>query len=329
MQLICHIKRTLYRPIDHYRLRMTRACRFLCGLFLIFGVFLFAQPAYALSKYADYKVVLITADESDTTKQILSTILKRVPASTIFVDKRIPLKREKNTIYVAIGPNALRNTLESNSEGIVISAFTSSQAYHAIVDGTGDQRSPMNTVTAVFADPAPVDQLRLINAIYKHPVAVGTILSEKTNYLRGTLQQAARKQGLTLQVENLIDMDINKALNQLNATQVLLAVPDNNVYNSNTIRNILLTTYHHNQAVIGFSHSMVNAGALAAVYSDMEDIVSHVEEVIHDVRDSGVVPEPQYPKYFSVGINKGVARSLDLIIDESVFKISRKSKAVN
>jgi ABC-type uncharacterized transport system substrate-binding protein len=287
---------------------------------------IFSLTSHAATKYSDYKVVLVIADESDITKLIVSTAQKKLNASVVLIDGKSSLKRERNNIYLAIGPNALRSLVDTNADGIVVSAFTSSQAYHAIIEGASEVKKNQSTVTAIYADPAPADQIKLVAAIYKHPVGIGAILSEKTNYLKSTLQQIARRNGFSLSVVELIDNDINRALNQLSSVRVLLATPDSNVYNSTNIRNILLTTYRHNQSVIGFSNSLVKAGALAAVYSDVDDIVIQLDELLREIKDSGQIPDPQYPKYFNVLVNDGVARSLDLIIDDSVLKLSRRPR---
>lgn len=68
--------------------------------------------------------------------------------------------------------------------------------------------------------------------------------------------------------------------------------------------------------MIGFSTSMVAAGALAAAYSNVDDTIAHLGEVV-DLFQSGRMPEPQYPKYWRVAINESVARSLNVVISDA------------
>jgi ABC-type uncharacterized transport system substrate-binding protein len=84
------------------------------------------------------------------------------------------------------------------------------------------------------------------------------------------------------------------------------------VYNTENIRNILLSTYRHNQGVIGFSADMVKAGALASTYSDISDINAQVTEIAKDYLYGGELPGPQFPRYFSTIVNIGVAKSLNV-----------------
>jgi ABC-type uncharacterized transport system substrate-binding protein len=118
--------------------------------------------------------------------------------------------------------------------------------------------------------------------------------------------------------------DINRLLNQIAQTDVLLALPDSTVYSTESIRNILLSTYRHKQGVIGFSSDMVKAGALATTYSDIEDIDAQVAEIASAYVAGGELSPPQFPRYFRTIVNEGVARSLDLTVGDEVRSFARR-----
>jgi len=117
--------------------------------------------------------------------------------------------------------------------------------------------------------------------------------------------------------------DINRLLNQIAQTDVLLALPDSAVYSTESIRNILLSTYRHKQGVIGFSADMVKAGALATTYSEVEDINAQVAEIVGSYVAGGELPAPQFPRYFHTIVNEGVARSLDVEVADNVRNFAR------
>ena len=106
--------------------------------------------------------------------------------------------------------------------------------------------------------------------------------------------------------------------------RVLLAVPDQAVYTAENIRNILLSTYRLNQAVIGFSADMVRAGALASTYSDVDHINAHIADLAAEYLDNGELAAPQFPRYFSTTVNEGVARSLDVPLSAIVRRFSQQ-----
>jgi hypothetical protein len=200
----------------------------------------------------------------------------------------------------------------------VISAFTSSQVYRSIMGRAGQGAAHPALSTAVYAEPAPTDQLRLAALLYRRPVRVAAILGADTNFLRPALE--AEK----VSVLDAGGEDINRLLNQIAQTDVLLALPDSTVYSTESIRNILLSTYRHKQGVIGFSADMVKAGALATTYSEIEDIDTQVAEIASAYVAGGELAPPQFPRYFRTIVNEGVARSLDLTVGDEVRNFARR-----
>jgi ABC-type uncharacterized transport system substrate-binding protein len=112
-------------------------------------------------------------------------------------------------------------------------------------------------------------------------------------------------------------------LNRTAQSQVLLALPDSAVYNTENIRDILLSTYRHKQAVVGFSSDMVKVGALASTYSEVEDINAQVAEIAAAYVATGELAPPQFPRYFRTIVNQGVARSLDVAVSEAARGFAR------
>lgn len=263
-----------------------------------------------------FQIVTATADDSVLTKRIAEDLYKRLVP--IFSGFRTELAQRRRMLYVTIGPAALREVASKRCDCVVISAFTSSQVYRAIVGRAAQGAAHPALSTAVYAEPAPTDQLRLAALLYRRPVRVAAILGADTNFLRPALE--AEK----VSVLDAGGEDINRLLNQIAQTDVLLALPDSTVYSTESIRNILLSTYRHKQGVIGFSADMVKAGALATTYSEIEDIDTQVAEIASAYVAGGELAPPQFPRYFRTIVNEGVARSLDLTVGDEVRGFSRR-----
>lgn len=264
---------------------------------------------------------IVVADDSDATKRIIESLQKRLPGASV-LNETSALSKRRGLSYIAVGPVALRYLLTKEVEGPIISAFTSSQAYRSILDAAPKH---IGGLTAIYAEPSPADQMRLIAAIYKHRVNVAVLLSERTAYLAPMLRSAAAVASLDLMIEHVgNEENLNHALNQISRASAILAIPDTGIYSPESIRNVLITSYRHNQAVVGFSAGLVKAGALATCYSSIDDIVAQIVEIFDELAATGRLPVPQYPKYFSTVINESVARSLDLIVDDEVKKLARK-----
>jgi hypothetical protein len=275
-----------------------------------------ARPAQEPVQGFRFQIVTASADDSVLTKRIAEDLYKRLVP--IFSSFRTELAQRRRMLYVTIGPAALREVASKRCDCVVISAFTSSQVYRSIMARAAQGAAHPALSTAVYAEPAPTDQLRLAALLYRRPVRVAAILGADTNFLRPALE--AEK----VAVLDAGGEDINRLLNQIAQTDVLLALPDSNVYSTESIRNILLSTYRHKQGVIGFSADMVKAGALATTYSEIEDIDTQVAEIASAYVAGGELAPPQFPRYFRTIVNEGVARSLDLSVGDDVRGFSRR-----
>jgi hypothetical protein len=258
-----------------------------------------------------FRFQIVTADDSALTQRIAEDLYKRLVP--IFSEFRTELAQRRRMLFVAIGPAALREVAAKRCDCVVISAFTSSQVYRSITTRAAHGGAHPVATTAVYAEPAPGDQLRLAALLYRRPVRVAAILGADTSFLRPALEADSVA---VLDAGN--GEDINRLLNQIAQTDVLLALPDSTVYSTESIRNILLSTYRHKQGVIGFSSDMVKAGALATTYSEVEDIDAQVAEIASAYVAGGELAPPQFPRYFRTIVNEGVARSLDLRVDNEV-----------
>jgi hypothetical protein len=289
-----------------------RLCSLACALAL--GL---AACVASAAEVKGFRFQIVTGDDSAVSRRIVDDLYKRlVPTFAVF---RTELAQRRRMLYVAVGPTALRDVAARRCDCVVISAFTSSQVWHAVTAKAPPARAAM--MTAVYAEPAPSDQLQLISLLYARPVRVAAILGGDTGFLRPELEGAADIQTIAG------GDDINQVLNRIAQTDVLLALPDSAVYNTENIRNILLSTYRHKQAVVGFSADMVKVGALATTYSEVEDINAQVAEVAAAFVATGELAPPQFPRYFRTVVNEGVARSLDVKVSKAARGFARQAPA--
>lgn len=103
----------------------------------------------------------------------------------------------------------------------------------------------------------------------------------------------------------------------LEKSEALLVLPDTDVYNAGTIRNILLTSYRKQVPLIGISQAYVKAGALCAIYSTPAQIAAQTAEAIRQYSTTTKLPASQFPKEFEVSVNTQVARSLNIPIKDA------------
>lgn len=269
-----------------------------------------------------FDLQIITADQSKSTSLIVDALRGRFPTATFASQASRRRPAGKQPIYLAVGPEALRHLVASATSGPIISTFTSFKVFHSIVD-----RYPARAglITAIYADPAPAQQAQLINLIYGKPIKIGVILSADNPHIEDVLRRSLSPRLVDVVFDTLAPgEDISRVLTRLADVQAILATPDSAVYNAETIRTILVSTYRRNQAVIGFSAAIVKAGALASTFSDIEDTVAQVDDIVTDFEANARLPEPQFPRFYDALVNEDVARSLNIVISDPVRKFSRK-----
>ncbi|WP_198117990.1 hypothetical protein [Massilia rhizosphaerae] len=294
--------------------------RAVCGVIAAAAI-LSASAAHATATHdikpepvQGFRYEIVPTDDSAITRRIVEDLVRRlVPVFAVF---RTELAQHRRMLYVTIGPTALREVAQRHCDCVVISTFTSSQVVRSILATLPPARAAM--FTAVYAEPAPVDQLRLVGLLYRRPVRVAAILGPDTAFLKPLLE------GEQVNVlEAAPDESINRLLDKIGQSDVLLALPDSAVYNTENFRNILLSTYRHKQGVIGFSADMVKVGALATTYSEVEDINTQVAEMVAGYVAGGELPPAQFPRYFHTIVNEGVARSLDVEVPDTARNFAR------
>ena len=128
------------------------------------------------------------------------------------------------------------------------------------------------------------------------------------------LQRKFQERQLTLVEERVVATDeVVPALDRLlPRVAVLLALPDPMVHNRATVQALLLTTYRAGVPVVAYSESYLQAGAVIALYSTASQISAQVVETLLQLREGRPAAAIQAPRYFTVGVNATVARSLGL-----------------
>lgn len=171
--------------------------------------------------------------------------------------------------------------------------------------------TPQPRLTLLWSDPPGARQLRLIREVLPQVRRVGVLYSQDSRFLLEELRQAARAQGLEIVAEAWNDIGDSRPLQEvLRNSEVLLGLDDPSLYNPKTVKNLLLSSYARQQALIGPNAGFVRAGSLASTYSDQQDWLQTLDQLLD--RPPAQWPRSQYPAAFKVLSNPQVARSLGI-----------------
>ncbi|NOQ87634.1 MAG: hypothetical protein GQ550_01815 [Gammaproteobacteria bacterium] len=164
-------------------------------------------------------------------------------------------------------------------------------------------------------------QIRFIKLINPHWKTISVLNSQEKPIDSTTIQQCANNYDFKLYAVSIATDEnlTNKIKHALHHSDVLLALPDSNIYNSKTVKNILLTSYRYRKPIIAFSKNFVNAGALASINSDTEQIAQSASHIVEQFFDSGerFINPVNHPETFNINLNRQVFRALDQIVPDT------------
>ncbi len=168
-------------------------------------------------------------------------------------------------------------------------------------------------------------QLKFVKLAFPQTQSIGVLTSDFSKYKIPDLIKIGRQNQLLIEAQWIRETeDINYAIRKFISRKfdILLSLPDPLIHNNKTIPYLLLSTYNQNIPVIGFSETYVNAGAIGAIYSTIEQLAEQsAETAISILQKKYPIKKQQKPKYFNVALNQHVAKSLGLYLaDESVLK---------
>jgi len=243
------------------------------------------------------------------------TVVKLTPQAKININK------PKTDIIIAIGRLARQSLSEKYTATKKLFISSAPDTISA-----SEQSNATLYMTQSYCQ--QVKFIRLLNQRWK---TISIISSTKKTINRLALQQCARKFGFELYIANT-DNEPNQtnAIKQaLQHSEVLLALPDSSIYNSRTVKNILLTSYRYRRPVIAFSKNFVNAGALASIHSNTDQIAHSASLLIEQYFDTKKLQPVNHPSGFDISINKQVFRALDLAVPDTEAIKDSLSKSTN
>ncbi|MDI3392845.1 ABC transporter substrate-binding protein [Pseudomonas sp. V98_8] len=166
-------------------------------------------------------------------------------------------------------------------------------------------------LSLLWSDPPLDRQLRLTRVLLPQAKRVGVLYDSHSEFLLRELRQAAYPLGLEVVTERWENTQDSRPLQALlDNSDVVLGLDDPDLYNPKTAKNLLLSSYARQLALIGPNAGFVKAGSLASTYSDQSDWLAILDELLD--LPPATWPRTQYPHRFKVSSNRQVSRSLGL-----------------
>ncbi|MHC8319287.1 ABC transporter substrate-binding protein [Pseudomonas sp. GB2N2] len=166
-------------------------------------------------------------------------------------------------------------------------------------------------LSLLWSDPPPDRQLRLTRILLPQARRIGVLYDNHSEFLLSELRHAAQPLGLEIVTQRWDNTDDSRPLQALlKNSDVLLGLDDPDLYNPKTAKNLLLSSYARQTALIGPNAGFVKAGSLSSSYSDQSDWLAILDELLD--QPPATWPRTHYANRFKVLSNPQVARSLGI-----------------
>lgn len=218
-------------------------------------------------------------------------------------------------LIVAIGIAACEQALDRSARAPLLCTLVPKAGFERLRNQARSSAA-VAKVSALYLDQPFVRQLYLAHALAPEAQRVGLLASPRFQRQRFTAQRDARSLGLTLDVESADDeRGAARAIQRLVArNDLILPIYDPAVLTPSSAKWLLHLAYQKQRPVVGFSRAYVDAGAVAAVFTEPEQIGRQTGQLVAGFfqgkrRD---LPAPSHPALFRVAVNRPVAAALGL-----------------
>lgn len=217
-------------------------------------------------------------------------------------------------LAVAIGSKAFRQALDTVPSDVPLVAVAVPAAQLDVA-----MRTRSGPVSGIYLEMPLGRWTNLLQVAFPTRKAVGVLVTPQLQPKMARLEALLSERSIKLYSERVErESDVGTAVEHLTQNVVLLlATPDPLVYSPNTVQPLLLTTYRAGVPVVAFSEAYLRAGATVALFSTTEQLATQAAEIVQIYREGRVLPQPAYPRYYSVGINATVARSLGISLSSA------------
>lgn len=228
------------------------------------------------------------------------------------------LAQQTPRVIVTLGYESLRQVLEARPRVPVLAALIPRSGFERLLR---DHASVRPAVAALYLDQPIGRQMDVIRLAFGAGHRVAVLLGPESSWQRSLLTASAGAQGFSLQLAEVgASQTVAHALaDVLDGADVLLALPDTQVYNATTVGNVLMSSYRARVPVLAFSPAYVRAGATLSLHSTPVQVGQQVALMVRQHLQAGAVLTNQYPADFAITVNERVARSLDLDLNAAML----------
>jgi hypothetical protein len=274
-------------------------------------IFLATLPAAGHASGPD--IVIVPSSDNSYFSETIETLINHVDREARFrvVDasdlEALAENSAHHRFYVALGVAAVREVQRLAGDAVAFNAYLTHEQYLRM--------RPSGQLSILLDQPLPrylafcklLLDLDSVGLLHNDPPAPDAAESRVLDALNFSLNRY-RVAG---------DDKLLPALRRLlQQNDALLMLPQSELYNRDTLKGVLLTSYRFRKPAISYSPGHVRAGALASIYSSPADIGRHLALVVNRRlrQPQASVPAYEFAHFYSIATNATVARALGLTL---------------
>ena len=273
------------------------------------ALILLAPQAWGASNI-NQLVIVKSSDNSyyDKTIETLIDDVDKVVGTNVLMANEIDKQAvdgELTSLYIALGKTAAKAVSSFAGSSESINAYLTLEEYRGL---------DFEIKFAVLLD-QPLRRYLLFSKLMVELKSIGVI--SQTEYELSNQQKELLAKIKVDFVQHRIDAK-NKLLPELRKLlkqeDVLLMLPQHSIYNRDSLKGVLLTSYRSRKPAISYSPAHVKAGALGSIFSSPADIGAHLAIIINQrlKSQSPLAQDFEYARFYSIATNTRVAQSLGL-----------------
>ena len=266
---------------------------------------------YAFASYCLAKDILFvtsgTSPSYDNFYQLYQAdIGPRVPVTQVLYSEVSKPVLDDHSLILTVGNRAATHINEFQTRNPVIHTFITREFYKNVAEP-----GCKNECYGVYLDQPFERYLKFIHTIFKKEKSIILPVNKiSVTYNKQAAQYKIPVKQIVISNEDNISKRLSR---ELKSNNVLLALPNPDIYNRSSAKAIILTTYHKNIPIIAYSKSFANAGAIASLYSSINDVATMSAELSTNLLNNiKIKPGGYYPASYSIELNENVARSLNI-----------------
>ena len=275
----------------------------LCGL-------IFLLPGWSGAAPPTDEIVIVKSSDNAYFNQSIETLINHVDRGVRF---RTMMAQEltaefgggEGRYFVTLGQAAVEAVDSLGAAPVSFAAYLTHEQY-------GDLRRANQSV--ILLD-QPLYRYLAFSHLVLEAESIG-LIDEREIPLDANHVEVMKKLGFELRqyrvdAQNKLLPVLRRLLRQNDA---LLMLPRRKIYNRDSLKGVLLTSYRNRKPAISYSPAHVKSGALASIYSSPIDIGRHLAQLINRKLEKPAqkLPDFQYARFYSITTNRQIARALGI-----------------